>query len=420
MEERNVQGLLDLFFKTNDIRKLVDEASKVLKNPLLVCDTSYHFLAYSDITGIKDKSWLIGIKRGNWSYELVSMISFLDLDYGGLTHKTQILANINDLSSHRRMIGTLCVDGSHLGYYLLLEEHTPFDEITEETYQQVEMILSKCMCIERPFRLSSKGERCESIILDLLQSHFDSEHLFMQRAAKNELSRKGSYRAFCIDVSGISADATKAHSLIHNQINDIRSSIGQHLPLSWQVLYKGYIVVLADFSSKLYQNTDTLNRLNLFLEEKQLVSGLSDVFSNTYYLQRYYQQACSALYFGKAFEDSRRIIPFEDYKVFSMFQNISDNNLFTQYSTEVIRTICQYDKDNGTAYFETLFHYLGNHCSVNKAAQALYVHRNTVAYRISRIEELFGLTFDDDFKNYNNYTSCLLRKYCDRSLLPKK
>ena len=99
MEEYSTQSLVDLFLQTNDLDRLIEKAAEVLKNPLLVCDTSYHFLGWSNVSGIGDKSWLAGVKRGGWSYELVSLINSLDLDYSGQKHKPQILDSINQESS---------------------------------------------------------------------------------------------------------------------------------------------------------------------------------------------------------------------------------------------------------------------------------------------------------------------------------
>ena len=191
MNEQTVQDLTNLFLQTNDLKKIVNKAAQVLKNPLVVCDTSYHILARSSISGVTGQSWRRGLTHRSWSYELVSRISKCDLDYSGRTHKTDILTNINESSSVRRKIGTLCFEGLHLGYYLILEGNVPFNAIEEDVYRQVELILSKCMCMERPFRLSSGRDSSESIIFDLLQSHFGSEQLFLKRAEKSELVKKG-------------------------------------------------------------------------------------------------------------------------------------------------------------------------------------------------------------------------------------
>ena len=260
MEERSVQELLDLFFQTNDFGKLIEQAATVLKNPLLVCDTSYHFLGRSDVSEVRDKSWLAGVKRGGWSYELVSLINSLDLDYTGQEHKTQILDSINAESSSRRMIGTLCMDGAHLGYYFILEENVPFEQIPEQTYRQVAAIMAKSVSAGRSLRLPGGGRNSERIMLDLLQNGFDSRSIFLERAGENYIARTGNYRVFCIPVQ----EERKAET----GMRGFRSIIGHCLPLSWQVEFQSSIVILADIGSKLYQRPDNLKAFESFLVQR--------------------------------------------------------------------------------------------------------------------------------------------------------
>lgn len=406
MEELELRELFDLFFETNDLDRLIEQAAQVLHNPLLICDTSYHFLGCSDVKSVRDKSWLTGVKRGGWSYELVSLINSLDLDYTGTRHKTQILDSINTDSSSRRMIGTLCMDGTHLGYYFILEENTLFSNISEQTYKQVAALLAKSVSVGRAGRLPGGGRGAESIMLDLLQNGFDSRNIFLERAGKSDIARPGNYRIFCIALKASGADTGETRGL--------RSIIGRCLPLSWQVKFQGYTVILADFSSGFHPGPGMLEDLSQFLAVQGLQAGCSDSFSDPYLLKRYFEQAHAAAYLGRIFGDERQVIPYEDYKIYDLFFGVHDEDMFTRYATEVVRRICEYDHKNATEYLETLYYYLGSGCSVQKAAQKLYVHRNTVAYRVTRAKELFGITFDDEQKNYANYMSCLLYRYCDR------
>lgn len=406
MGEGELRELMDLFLKTNDLERLIEKAAQVLRNPLLICDTSYHFLGRSDVSSVRDKSWLAGVKRGGWSYELVSLINSLDLDYTGARHKTQILDSINLDSSSRRMIGTLCMDGNHMGYYFILEENAPFSDVSEQTYEQVAAVLAKSVSAGRAGRLPGGGRSAESIMLDLLQNGFDSRNIFLERAGKSDIARMGNYRIFCIAMKEDDADKPESRGL--------RSMIGHCLPLSWQVKYQGYTVVLANFSSGFHPGPDTLNDLTQFLVGQGLQAGCSDGFSDPYLLKRYFEQARDAAYLGRLFEDGRQIIPYEDYKSYDLFFGLRDEDVFTRYATEVVRKISEYDRKNATQYMETLYYYLASGCSVQKAAQKLYVHRNTVAYRVTKVKELFGITFDDTEKNYANYMSCLLHRYCER------
>ena len=57
--------------------------------------------------------------------------------------------------------------------------------------------------------------------------------------------------------------------------------------------------------------------------------------------------------------------------------------------------IHEYDRKNETQYFETLKVYLLNEMSYQKTAEKLFIHKNTVIYRIRRMEELFRLNLKD-------------------------
>ena len=406
MQDHSVNELMDLFLQTNDLAQLIEKAAQVLKNPIVVCDTSYHFLCRSNVQGVRDKSWLTGMKRGGWTQELVSIVNSLDLDYSGQEHKTQILDNINASSSSRRMIGTLCMDRTHLGYYLILEENVSFDSICAQTYQQVASILAKSICTDRSLHLPGGERSSEGLMLDLLQSGFDSRALFLERAGKSDLARTGTYRVFCIPMP-------QGRNGAEGRM--IRSGIGHCLPLSWQIHFQDNMVILADFSSKIYQRPDIPDIFHVFLTQHSLYAGYSDTFSDPYQLKRYFEQARAAVYLGQAFQDRRCLIPYEEYKLYTMFRNVRDEDLFAQYSTEAVRRVYEYDRNHATEYLDTLYHYLSNQCSVQKAAEKLYVHRNTVAYRMTRIRELFAIDFDNGYKNHMNLISCLLRRYCDQA-----
>ena len=56
----------------------------------------------------------------------------------------------------------------------------------------------------------------------------------------------------------------------------------------------------------------------------------------------------------------------------------------------------------------TLYHYIRSSKSLTGAAASLFVHRNTVSYRIRRISELFGVDFADMHMMVQHYVSCLL------------
>ena len=60
-----------------------------------------------------------------------------------------------------------------------------------------------------------------------------------------------------------------------------------------------------------------------------------------------------------------------------------------------IRVMAAHDKKKDTQYCETLYHYLTCCRSLKRTCDALFTHRNTVLYRIRRIQEDFNIPLDE-------------------------
>ena len=54
-----------------------------------------------------------------------------------------------------------------------------------------------------------------------------------------------------------------------------------------------------------------------------------------------------------------------------------------------------YDVHHKTDFSQTLLTYLECGRSINRTAKKMYLHKNTVNYRIQRIKDLFDIDYDD-------------------------
>ena len=68
----------------------------------------------------------------------------------------------------------------------------------------------------------------------------------------------------------------------------------------------------------------------------------------------------------------------------------------------------QYDTARGELLLETLELYFSNDCNYEKTAAALDVHRNTVVYRIKKIEELTGQRLANRTQSFHLQLSLVL------------
>lgn len=60
-----------------------------------------------------------------------------------------------------------------------------------------------------------------------------------------------------------------------------------------------------------------------------------------------------------------------------------------------IREMRRLDRVNGTEYFRTLYSYMALFCDKQETARRLAIHRNTLNYRLQRIQEICGLDLTD-------------------------
>lgn len=60
--------------------------------------------------------------------------------------------------------------------------------------------------------------------------------------------------------------------------------------------------------------------------------------------------------------------------------------------------ILAYDREHGTEYYQMLQTYLRCERNRNETARRLYVHKNTLAYRLQKMTELFHLNLDDSYE----------------------
>ena len=78
-----------------------------------------------------------------------------------------------------------------------------------------------------------------------------------------------------------------------------------------------------------------------------------------------------------------------------MFRTVSDSEDLSRYLHPALPKLASYDKANNASLELTLHTYLKLACNTTETADALYLHRNSVIYRLRRIEELCDIDLTD-------------------------
>ena len=91
---------------------------------------------------------------------------------------------------------------------------------------------------------------------------------------------------------------------------------------------------------------------------------------------------------------------YSDMGIYKLLVHIKGTSVLHEIYDETLGVLEEFDSTNGTDYMDTLRCYLENDSSVQEVARIMFVHRNTVNYKLRRIKEILGceLNYEDKLK----------------------
>ena len=94
-----------------------------------------------------------------------------------------------------------------------------------------------------------------------------------------------------------------------------------------------------------------------------------------------------------------------------MLLSYDDKEPMKQFMEEVLGSLLDYDTKNKTQLVETLWIYFESGCNMIKAAEELFSHKNTVKYRLQRIQEITGRDLSNQYQSFELYNALIIYYY---------
>lgn len=157
-------------------------------------------------------------------------------------------------------------------------------------------------------------------------------------------------------------------------------------------IYNNQVVALINLKN-------TVSRHYMLLDIRNIISsnvfcwGLSHEFYGISMFMDYYQQACHAL--REAMEENLPCKSMRDSALHYIREHVTDDTRLQSLLHPDVPFLIEYDRKNHTLYANTLYWFLLYSCNYTDAANKLNLHRNTLIYRINRIESLISANFSD-------------------------
>lgn len=129
-----------------------------------------------------------------------------------------------------------------------------------------------------------------------------------------------------------------------------------------------------------------------------LCAGVGRMTKSVRCISKSYHLAEKVLQLQKQWGRTGTVSSYSEQGVYRVLMGVEDSGLLREYVAAVLAPLLDFDRTNETDYTGFLRTWLACGCSAQRTAEQLFLHRNTVDYRLRRIEELLGLdlaSFDD-------------------------
>ena len=368
----SAETLLEQFFAQDDLGKLTVSTGELLGCPLLVLDDTFHVAAHYLPLGFSDALFETAVRRGEISYEAGAIISENAMLTAGWADYVQLAD-----SPYRRRFAPLVSAGVRLGCLICADTDGHLEKIPPQTWELVEHILSKQMFVEASHQ-DKLFETAEDILMHLLDGGFSS-------AAHFQLQASGTYLADFHPRAFALIDLETYHSAYMGK-RHLKEELEAQIPDSHPFLYKGDVFLF------LHREGDG-GIFSELAEEFQLKILISAPIDDLFTLPQLYRTAREAL---ELMKDARfhgeSVCSAQQLRTPLLLKNLEGRG---DLVSPELRRLAVHDREKGTQYCETLYHYLTCCHSLIKTSNALYTHRNTVLYRIRRLQEDFLIPLED-------------------------
>jgi len=123
--------------------------------------------------------------------------------------------------------------------------------------------------------------------------------------------------------------------------------------------------------------------------------GIGENHAGNFTFHLSYQNARTALEIGRSQKGAGSRSTFASTGIYQLLISLSNNSFSTELMHDTMGVIAAYDKNNGLDLLHTLSSYLIHQGNVSQTARVLNLHRQSLLYRLRKIESLTNRSLND-------------------------
>ncbi len=178
-------------------------------------------------------------------------------------------------------------------------------------------------------------------------------------------------------------------------IKSICSYVENTIPESCAIEHHGNIVVFINLNLTSLSADTIAQKLAGFIRDNLLSASYSRTMMGHFNFYRQYQQAKITMRLGISRHPTSWIHHFNDIAMPYFMEQLTEKLPAYMVCHERLLQLKYQDEKSGSSLYRTLRCYLENNQSATKTAQALYIHRSTLLYRLDRIHNILKSDLSD-------------------------
>ncbi|WP_107951451.1 PucR family transcriptional regulator [Lysinibacillus parviboronicapiens] len=178
--------------------------------------------------------------------------------------------------------------------------------------------------------------------------------------------------------------------------------------------YKNHLIFLIDraqintpiipFSKIVEEIYDKISQKNGDLD---IIIGKGNYYKELENVRKSYEESLTVIQLAQL-HNNRFLYKYKEIGAYKIIMAVQNQTLIKSFSQDILGQLYQYDDLHNTDYVPFLRIFLEENGSTSKISERQFIHRNTVLYKIKKIETLLDMDLSNPFTKTNLYIAFLI------------
>jgi purine catabolism regulator len=310
-----------------------------------------------------------------------------------------------------RVVAPILIRHETVGYLSLVANDGDFDYLERITLGQVVPILALTFARERE-RSEVESRYSAEAFTDVVQGNYQQPEEMLARARLLGYDLTSPQAMVIFELAAIEPDYAPSSPQSHWN-RRVREELLRDWPTSWIYSEARRVSALLPLNSNTTNSEDEnavmtrLERVQMRIQQSVSNSannngripfysvGIGRIAKNLQTIPQAYREAQQALEIGQKLFGEGKLHSFAQLGIYRLLFHLNGQNELREFYQETLGPLLAADTRGDGAFIETLECFFRCNGNLSETARAMHFHRNSLLYRLSRIEEILGRSLED-------------------------